>query len=55
VDSPRSSGVRVAIKRRSFSSSFVQVLGLAPCSEGASTANSVIRPNDGDGNEHVPH
>jgi hypothetical protein len=55
VDSPRSSGVRVAIKRRTFSSSFVQVLGLVPCSEGVSTANSVIRPDDGDGSEHVPH
>jgi hypothetical protein len=49
VDSPRSSGFRVVVRRRSSGSSYVQVLGLAPGSEGAPTANSVMGPDDGDG------
>jgi hypothetical protein len=55
VDSPRSSGFRVVVRRRSSSSSYVQVLRLVPGSEGAPTANNVMGPNDGDGNEYIPH
>jgi hypothetical protein len=54
VDSPRSLGFKVVVKRRPFGSSFVQVLGLAPSSEGAPTANSEIGLDDGDGNEYIP-
>jgi hypothetical protein len=59
VDSPRSSGFRVASKRRSSGSSSVQVLRLAPGSKGAPTANSVMDLrtglDDGDGSEYHPH
>jgi hypothetical protein len=55
VDSPRSSGFRITIKRISSSSSYVQVLRMAPSSEGAPTENSVMGPDDGDGNEYIPH
>jgi len=55
VDSPRSSGYRVAVRRRSSGLSFVQVLRLAPCSEGTPSANNVMEPDDGDGNEYIPH
>jgi hypothetical protein len=58
VDSPRSSGFRVVSRRRSSGSSSVQVLRLAPGSEGAPTANSVMDlrtgPGDGDGSEYLP-
>jgi hypothetical protein len=54
VDSPRSSGFRVASRRRSSSSSFVQVLRITPGSEGAPTEHSVMGPNDGDGSEYIP-
>jgi hypothetical protein len=42
VDSPRSSRFRVAIRRMSFGSSFVQVLRMAPGSEGAPTEYCVM-------------
>jgi hypothetical protein len=54
VDSPRSSGFRVALRRRSSSSSSVQVLRIAPGSEGAPTEHSVMGPDDGDGSEYIP-
>jgi hypothetical protein len=55
VDSPGSSGFRIIVRRRSSSSSSVQVLGMAPGSEGAPTEHSVIGPDDVDGNEYIPH
>jgi len=54
VDSPRSSRFKVAIGRRSFNSSYVQVLGMASASKGAPTTNSVMGSNDGDGSEYIP-
>jgi hypothetical protein len=54
VDSPRSLGFRVAARRRSSSSSFVQVLRITPGSEGAPTEHSVMGPDDGDDNEYIP-
>jgi hypothetical protein len=58
VDSTRSLGFRAVARRRSLGSSFVQVLRLAPGSEGAPTTNSVMKlrtgPGDGDGNEYIP-
>jgi hypothetical protein len=54
VDSPRSSGFRVAVRRMSYGSSSVQVLKMAPGSEGAPTANNVMGPDDGDGSEYIP-
>jgi hypothetical protein len=54
VDSPRSSGFRVVVKRMSSGSSFVQVLRMAPISEGAPTENSVMGSDDGDGSEYIP-
>ena len=35
MDSPRSSGFKIAVRRMSFGSSSVQVLRMAPGSEGA--------------------
>ena len=53
-----SSGFREVARRRSSSSSSssssVQVLQMAPGSEGASTEHSVMGPDDGDGSEHIP-
>jgi hypothetical protein len=46
VDSPRSSWFKVAIRRRSSSSSSVQVLMMAPGLEGAPTEHNVMGPND---------
>jgi hypothetical protein len=54
VDSPRSSGFRIAVRRRSSSSSFVQVLRMGPSSEEAPTEHSVMGPDDGDGSEYIP-
>jgi hypothetical protein len=54
VDSPRSSRFKVIVKRISSSLSYVQVLGMAPGSEGAPTTNSVMAPDDGDGSEYIP-
>jgi hypothetical protein len=54
VDSPRSSGFRVAVRRISCGSSYVQVLRMAPGSEGAPTKNSLMGPDDGDGSEYIP-
>jgi hypothetical protein len=54
VDSPRSSRFKVIVKRISSSLSYVQVLGMAPGSEGAPTTNSVMGPDDGDGSEYIP-
>ena len=55
MDSPRSSGFRVVVRRMSSSSSSVQVLRMTPGSEGAPTVNSVMGPDDGDGSECIPH
>jgi hypothetical protein len=41
-------------RRRSFGSSSVQALGLAPGSEGAPTTNNVMGPDDGDRSEYIP-
>jgi hypothetical protein len=54
VDSPRSSGFWVASRRRSFSSSSVQVLRMAPGSEGAPAEHNVMGPDDGDGSKYIP-
>jgi hypothetical protein len=54
VDSPRSSGFSVAVRRRSSSSSSVQVLRMLPGSEGAPTEHIVMGPDDGDGIEYFP-
>jgi hypothetical protein len=54
VDSFRSSGFIVAVRRRSSGSSSVHVLGMAPGSEGAPNANNVMGLDDGDGNEYIP-
>ena len=54
VDSPRSSGFRVVARRKSYSSSSVQVLRMAPGSEGAPTEHSVMVPDDVDGNDYIP-
>ena len=57
IDSPRSSGFKVAAKRLSSNSRLVQVVALLPSSEGAPTANSVMdlrtRLVD-DGSEYLP-
>ena len=42
-------------RRRSSSSSSVQVLRMAPGSKGAPTENSVMGPDDGGGSEYIPH
>jgi hypothetical protein len=55
VDSPRSSGFRLVFKRRSFGSSSMHVLGLAPGSGRAPTVNNVMEPDDGDGRKYFPH
>jgi hypothetical protein len=55
VDSPRSSRFRVVVRRRSSSSSYVQMLRIAPGFEGAPTEHSVMEPDDSDSNEYFPH
>jgi hypothetical protein len=47
-------GSGVVVRRRSFTSSFVQVLRMAPSSEGVPTEHSVMEPDDGDGSEYIP-
>jgi hypothetical protein len=54
VDSPRSSGFWIVARRRFSSSSYVQVLRIAPSSEGGPTEHSVMGPDDGDGSEYIP-
>ena len=54
MDSPWSSGFWVAVRRRSFSSSSVQVLRMAPDSEGDPTGHSVMEPDDSGGREYFP-
>jgi hypothetical protein len=49
-----SSGLREAARRRSSSSSSVQVMRMAPGSEGAPTEHSVMGPDNGDGSEYIP-
>jgi hypothetical protein len=49
-----SSGFRVVARRRFSSSSYVQVLRMAPGSEGAPTEHSVMEPDDSDGSEYFP-
>ena len=41
-------------RRRSSSSSSMQVLRMAPGLEGAPTEHSVMGPDDGDGSEYIP-
>jgi hypothetical protein len=41
-------------RRRSSSSSYVQVLKMAPGSKGAPTEHSVMGPDDGGGSEYIP-
>jgi hypothetical protein len=55
VDSLRSLGFQIVVRKRYSSSSYVQVLRMAPCSEGAPTKHSVMGPDDGDGSEYFPH
>ena len=50
-----SSGFREVSRRISSSSSSVQVLQMAPGSEGDSTEHSVMGPDDGDGSKYIPH
>jgi hypothetical protein len=47
-------GFQDVFRRRSSSSSFVQVLRMVPGSEGAPTEYSVMGPNDGDGSVYIP-
>jgi len=58
TDSSISSGFRVAAKRRSSGSSFVELLRMALSSEGAPIVNNVIEtrmgPGHGDGSEYLP-
>jgi hypothetical protein len=49
-----SSGFREVSRRRSSSLSSVQVLRMAPGSEGASTEHGMMGPDDGNGNEYIP-
>jgi hypothetical protein len=55
VDYPRSLGFRIAVRRRSSSSSSLQVLRMAPGLEGAPTEHNVMGPDDGDGSKYLPH
>jgi hypothetical protein len=41
-------------RRRSSSSNSMQVLRIAPGSEGAPTEHSVMEPDDSDGSEYFP-
>ena len=57
IDSPRSSGFRVAARRLSLDSSSVQVVALVSGSEGAPTTNNVLDLRMGpidDGSEYLP-
>jgi len=49
-----SSGFLEVSRRRYSSLSFVQVLWMAPGSEGAPIEHSVMGPDDGDGSEYIP-
>jgi hypothetical protein len=49
-----SSGFWEVARRRSSSSSFVQVLRMAPGLEGAPTEHSKMGPDDGDDSEYIP-
>jgi hypothetical protein len=55
MDFLRSSGFRVVASRMISGLSYVQVLRLAPGSEGAPTENNVMGPDDGDGSEYIPY
>jgi hypothetical protein len=55
VDSPRSSGFQIVARRISSSSSYVQVLRMAPGSKGAPTKPSVMELDDSDGSDYFPH
>jgi hypothetical protein len=50
-----SSGFQEVSRRRSSSSSYVQVLWMVLGLEGVSTEQSMMGPDDGDGNEYIPH
>ena len=54
MDSPRSLGFRITVRRMSSSSSSVQVLRMAPGSEGDSTTKNAMGLDDGDENEYIP-
>jgi hypothetical protein len=45
----------VVVRRISYGSSSMQVLSLAPSSEGAPTVNSVMGLDNGDDSEYIPH
>jgi hypothetical protein len=47
-------GFQDVARRRSSSSSSMQVLRMAPGLEGAPTEHSVMGPDDGDGSEYIP-
>ena len=49
------SGFWEVARRRSSSSSSMQVLRMGPGSEGAPTEHNVMGPDDGDGSEYFPH
>jgi hypothetical protein len=49
-----SSGFQEVARRRSSSSSYVQVLRMAPHSKGDSTEHSVMGPDDAYGSEYIP-
>jgi hypothetical protein len=55
VEFPRSSGFKLVFRRRSFGSSFVKVLRLAPGSKGPPTMNNFMGPDDGYDNKYIPH
>jgi hypothetical protein len=49
-----SSGFQDVARRRSSSSSSVQVLRMAPGSEGTPTEHNVMEPDDSGGSEYIP-
>jgi hypothetical protein len=49
------SGFREVARRRSSSSSSMQVLRMALGSEGPPTEHNVMGPDDGDGSKYIPH
>jgi hypothetical protein len=49
-----SSGFQDVVRRRSSSSSSMQVLRMAPGSEGAPTEHSVMEPDDSGGSKYFP-
>jgi hypothetical protein len=54
VNSPRSSGFRVASRSISSTLSYLQVLMMDPCSVGYPTEQIVMGPDDRDGSKYIP-